>query len=193
MKKNRPAIFIDRDGTLIRERGYLSDPASLKFYSGVVPGLARVSKKGWPIVILTNQSGVGRGYFSLAVLHRVHRELKKRLASGGARLSGIYFCPHRPDGGCRCRKPAPGMAKRAARELRLDLKRSFVIGDQERDIQLARNIGASGILVLTGAGRQTRRRINTSKFRVAASLAAALRWIERSASPRSGGRRRRSV
>src|SRR5882672_1617334 len=138
--KNRPspAVFLDRDGTLLTERGYLSDPARIHFYPGVFGSLRKLEREKFKLVVLTNQSGVGRGYFALRALERVNRAFLKKLSSNRVRIAGLYFCPHRPNAGCPCRKPKPGMPRRAARELHLDLKRSFVIGDQASDMRLAK-------------------------------------------------------
>jgi histidinol-phosphate phosphatase family protein len=130
-------------------------------------------------VVITNQSGVARGYFSLGQLEKIHRRFRGALGAKGVRLSGIYFCPHAPDAGCRCRKPKPFLVRRAAKALKLDLNKSFVVGDQGRDIELAKRAGARGVLVLTGAGRSQAPAVRKSAAHVARNLSTAADWIVR--------------
>jgi D-glycero-D-manno-heptose 1,7-bisphosphate phosphatase len=153
MTAKRFAIF-DRDGTLIVERNYLSDPAQVELIPGAAQALKTLSHAGIGLAIITNQSGIGRGYFSEQQLHAVHRRLEKLLAAFGVPLPPIYYCPHRPEDGCRCRKPRPGLLQRAGEELGFDPSDCFVVGDNVCDIELGRNVGAATILVRTGYGRQ---------------------------------------
>ena len=162
-----PALFLDRDGTVIVDKDYLADPDKLELIPGVATGMAEAQKRGYKLVILSNQSGVARGLFDLATVERVNHRLKEVLACEGVTLDGIYYCPHYAKGSvpefsipCTCRKPAPGMAEQAARELRVDLKRSWVIGDKEDDLNLGRVLGASSILVRTGHGAKTEQQLN---------------------------------
>lgn len=148
-----PALFFDRDGTLIVEKDYLSDPDQVDLEAGAVEALHRLSRLGMPIVGVTNQSGIGRGYFSEAAAHAVNRRVSDLLAQGGVRIAAWYLCPHAPDQTCTCRKPLPGMALSAARDLDLDLTRSFVVGDKRSDVEMAVNFGGTGVLVTTGHGR----------------------------------------
>jgi len=143
-------IFLDRDGTLNYDPGYLKSPSELKLLPGVGPALARLKAAGARLVVITNQSGVGRGLLTLKDLEAVHARLEGLLEQDDAALDAIYFCPHHPDDGCRCRKPARGMIDRAVSELQLDLRRSYLIGDHARDIQLAKTVGSKGILVTSG-------------------------------------------
>ncbi len=140
-------VFLDRDGTLNYDPGYLKVAADLKLLAGVGPALARLKEAGAKLVVVTNQSGVGRGILTLKDLEAIHARLEGLLEQEGAALDAIYFCPHHPDDGCRCRKPNVGMVERAVSELQLDLRRSYLIGDRERDIQLAHRVGAKGILI----------------------------------------------
>ena len=172
------AVFLDRDGTLIKERGYLKNPNRIRFYSSVVPALRRLKRAGLVLVVVTNQSGIGRGYFPRAVLRKIHRIIHDKLRKTGVTLSGIYYCPHAPDDACSCRKPKPGLPRRAAKALGLNLKKSFVVGDQWRDMELAKRIGAKGVLVLTGAGRGVARTYPTTATKVCRDLNSAGRWIE---------------
>jgi heptosyltransferase-2 len=143
-------IFLDRDGTLNHNPGYLRSASELKLLPGVAVGLARLKAAGARLVVITNQSGVGRGLLTLKDLESIHARLQGLLEEKGAVLDAIYFCPHHPDDGCRCRKPGRGMVDRAVTENQLDLRRSYVIGDRVHDVQLAREIGAKAILVTTG-------------------------------------------
>jgi len=155
----RPAVFLDRDGTLIEERGYLDRLDLIAPFSYTAPALTRLREAGFALVLVTNQAGVARGYFDEAFVRRAHEHLAELLARDGIVLDGYYYCPHHPDGVvpayrqvCRCRKPSPGMIERAAADLQLDVARSFVVGDKWLDVELATNAGARGILVRTGYG-----------------------------------------
>jgi histidinol-phosphate phosphatase family protein len=173
----KPAVFLDRDGTILTERGYLADPKKMKIYPFAFPALKRLSKAGYKLVVITNQSGVARGYLTLARLAEIHRQFRARFKSKGISIAGIYFCPHAPNAGCRCRKPSPYLVKKAARELKIDLKRSFVVGDQDRDILLARKSGAQGVLVLTGAGKSQTKGTRKQAAHVTRTLLTAADWI----------------
>jgi len=173
----RPAVFLDRDGTLINERGYLSDPRKIVFYPGVFAALRRLRKAGYALVILTNQSGVARGYLTLEKLKAINRYFLRAFARRGVRIDGIYFCPHLPDARCACRKPKPTLALRAARDLGIDLKRSFVIGDQWTDMKLSANLGVPGVLVMTGAGRSVRRKAGPFAAKITSHLRTAVGWV----------------
>ncbi|MGH7219968.1 MAG: lipopolysaccharide heptosyltransferase II, partial [Nitrospiraceae bacterium] len=140
-------VFLDRDGTLNYNPGYLKVAAELKLLAGVGPALARLKGAGAKLVVVTNQSGVGRGIITLKDLEAIHARLEGILEQEGAALDAIYFCPHHPDDRCRCRKPEVGMVERAVSELQLDLRRSYMIGDHARDIQLAHRVGAKAILL----------------------------------------------
>lgn len=171
--KPRPAVFLDRDGTIIEERNYLSDPAGVALLPGAARGLARLRDLGLPLVLVTNQSGVGRGYFGRDAVERVHGRLIALLAEHGVRLSAIYSCPHTPADACGCRKPSPGLLTRAAGELNLNLSRSYVIGDKPCDIELGLVVGATTILVRTGYGARHAQAGDCAPDLVAADLAEA--------------------
>jgi D-glycero-D-manno-heptose 1,7-bisphosphate phosphatase len=144
--------LLDRDGTLIVERSYLAAPEEVELLPKAAAGLQRFAECGWGRLLLTNQSGVGRGYFDLAAVEAVHRRMLELLRQAGASLDGIYICPHAPEDGCDCRKPRPGLAMRAAAEWRFDLRASVVVGDKASDVCLGKAIGARTILVRTGYG-----------------------------------------
>ena len=152
----RPAIFLDRDGVVIEDIHYLASPSQVRFVPGSADAIASLNRSGWPVVIVTNQAGVGRGLFPLEAVHAVHQHLAEQLAGYGARIEAFYFCPHHPAAelsayrtACSCRKPSPGMLKQAAAELGLDLVNSWMVGDREAAA------GARTILVRTGYGATT--------------------------------------
>lgn len=150
----RPAVFLDRDGTVIVEGEYLSDPDEVRLIPGALGALLRLQESGFALIMVTNQSGIARGFFSEEDYHRVAWRLETLLSEGGVVLDGTRFCPHHPDrtGPCTCRKPAAGMFVEAARTLGLDLSRSYFIGDRVRDLLPAGELGGVGILVRTGYG-----------------------------------------
>jgi D-glycero-D-manno-heptose 1,7-bisphosphate phosphatase len=155
----RPAIFIDRDGTLSHEVGYVNHPSRFRMYPWAVDAVRAINRSGFLAVLVTNQSGVARGYFPESVIDEVHRGLVLSMEDGGARLDGIYVCTHHPSVGqppyrrdCDCRKPKPGLLRRAQAELDVDLSRSYVVGDRHGDLQLAWSVGAQGVLVKSGYG-----------------------------------------
>ena len=157
---SRIAVFIDRDGTATEEVGYLNNIERLKLIKGTSNAIGLLNKKGLKVIVVTNQAGVARGYFPEELIHKANERLKKLLSRSGAYLDGIYYCPHHPDGKnekyrktCNCRKPNPGMIETAADELNIDISRSYVVGDKLSDVLLAHNVGAKGILVLTGYGK----------------------------------------
>ena len=154
------AVFLDRDGTVNEEVDFLTSPRDLHLIPRSAEAIRRANDLGLRVIIVTNQSGVARGLLTESELLEVHRALAKKLAEAGARVDGIYYCPHHPTEGtgeyrtaCDCRKPATGMIGRAVREFRIDPERSYVIGDRTVDVEMARNAGARAILVLTGYGR----------------------------------------
>ena len=156
----KPAVFLDRDGTINEQMGYINHISRFQLLPGVIEAIKRLNEASVPVVVVTNQSGLARGYFPESLLVKVHEKMNRLLAEGGAHLDGIYICPHHPEGKleehrvtCQCRKPKPGLVLRAADELGLDPARSFVVGDRWSDLKTARNCGATPVLVLTGYGR----------------------------------------
>jgi D-glycero-D-manno-heptose 1,7-bisphosphate phosphatase len=159
---SQPVVFLDRDGTTIEERGYLADPDGVRLVEGAAQSIRRLKDAGMAVVMLTNQSGVARGYFGLAAVEEIHHRVRQVLGAEGAQLDGIYYCPHLPvahkssfGGVCLCRKPYTGMAEEAASVLKLDLLRAFVVGDKLDDMGLANRLGVPGVLVRTGYGRDS--------------------------------------
>jgi len=144
------AVFLDRDGVLTRERpDYVKTPDELEILPGIEAPLREIQKRGFQIVIITNQSVVGRGLTTHDEMSRIHEKLRVELARLGCRIDAIYYCPHRPDDGCNCRKPEPGLILKASRELGIDTAKSWMIGDKEMDLEAARRAGCRGIRVPT--------------------------------------------
>ena len=182
----RPAVFLDRDGTVVREVEYLRSPRQLRLLPRAAAAIRRLNRAEFVVVVTTNQSGIGRGLLTEEDLEEVHAVLRSRLARRGARVDGIYVCPHHPQAvrpeyrrRCRCRKPAAGMLLRAARELDLDLGRSFAVGDSARDIEAGRRGGCRAVLVRTGYGAETEARSGggLGADHVADDMADAVEWI----------------
>ena len=155
----RPAVFLDRDGTLNEEIGYVNHPSRFQVYPWAGAAVRELNRAGFASVVVTNQSGVARGYFDERLVQLLHEKLRAEISGGGADLDGIYYCPHHPEGkieeykrDCDCRKPSLGLIQCAARELNLDLSRSFLIGDRYLDIETARRAGLPCVFVLTGYG-----------------------------------------
>jgi D-glycero-D-manno-heptose 1,7-bisphosphate phosphatase len=158
--KGAPAVFLDRDGTICEEVGYVNHLDRIRLFPWSAEAIRKLNQAGLPVVVVTNQSGVGRGFFSEDLVKQANVKIAMDLASSDARLEAFYYCPHHPTAtiqeyrkACRCRKPATGMLEEAAKRFNLDLKSSYVIGDSYRDAQLAFNIGARSILVMTGYGK----------------------------------------
>ena len=181
-----PAVFLDRDGTMIEDVGYLDALDRVDYYPWTVDAIRMLNRAGLPVVVVTNQAGIARGFFTEAFVQETHRYIDARLAAGGARVDAYYYCPHHPAGrvaefarGCDCRKPGRGMIDHAASDLGLDPARSFVVGDTWLDIGLARAVGARGILVRTGAGAawEARTPNDLAADAVVDNLAAAVSWI----------------
>jgi D-glycero-D-manno-heptose 1,7-bisphosphate phosphatase len=152
--RRRRFVILDRDGTLIVERHYLSDPKQVMLLPGAAEGLRQLRRLGLGLVVVTNQSAIARGLIDAARLNAIHRRVRRLLRSAGIILDGLYWCPHHPDDGCHCRKPGVGLVQQAARELGFDPRRSFVVGDKPCDIDLGQRLGATTLLVRTGYGAQ---------------------------------------
>jgi histidinol-phosphate phosphatase family protein len=148
----RPAIFLDRDGTLIEDAGYLSDPSQLRLLPGVADALVALERAGYLRIVITNQSGIGRGLFPKAAFDATQRELERQLGTAGASLDATYHCPHAPDAGCPCRKPGTALHREAAATFGVDLARSWCVGDGIRDLKPAAELGCRAMLVRTGQG-----------------------------------------
>jgi D-glycero-D-manno-heptose 1,7-bisphosphate phosphatase len=189
---SRPAVFLDRDGTLLEERGYLVRLEDLVMFPWTADAIRLLNRAGFVTVVVTNQAGVARGYFDEPFVHRVHGEIDRRLALGAARIDRYVYCPHLPDGrmtdyrqSCECRKPKPGMIERACRELGLDAKRSFMVGDRWLDVECGHGAGVRSILVRTGQGAHEEATIvpPMQPDAILNNLMEAVGWILRSSSP----------
>jgi D-glycero-D-manno-heptose 1,7-bisphosphate phosphatase len=186
----RPAVFLDRDGTLLEEAGYLDRLERLLFFPFAIDAVRLLNRAGFAVVVITNQSGVGRGFYEEAFVGEVHRTMDRHLSEGGARIDGYFYCPHHPSAEieryrqeCACRKPGPAMLTRAASELDLDLGRSFTVGDKWSDVEAGRAAGTGSILVRTGYGTSTERaaRSRVAPSAIADNVIAAAAWILRRA------------
>jgi D-glycero-D-manno-heptose 1,7-bisphosphate phosphatase len=147
VKPRRKTVILDRDGTIVVDRHYLNDPDGLSFLPGAANALRWLTEHDYRLVIITNQSGIGRGLLSVERLRQIHDRLDQMVLHAGARLDGIYFCPHRPDENCACRKPQTGLLIRAASELGFDMSSVIVIGDKDSDVELGQRVSAPTILI----------------------------------------------
>ncbi len=176
----RPAVFIDRDGTLNVEKNYVHKWEDWEWIPGAVDAIKRLNAAGYLVIVVTNQAGIARGYYTEADVLSLHQCVDEDLGSQGGRINGYYYCPHHPEHGevrdCDCRKPEPGMLLAAARERDIDLPRSFMIGDKAADIEAGLAVGATPILVLTGYGEKERSEVPPATF-IARDVAAAVDWI----------------
>ena len=170
------AVFLDRDGTIIKDLDFISRPEQVQLINGVAEAIARANAALVPVIVATNQSGIGRGYFTQADYERVDARMKELLAEGGAKIDATYFCPHPPEEGCRCRKPGTLMFEWARDDHGIDLSSALFIGDKMRDIEPAFSFGARGVLV--PADTTPREDVITAekKARVALSLGQATDW-----------------
>ena len=149
----RRAVFLDRDGTIGEELGYVNHIDRFQIFPYAAEAIRELNQAKIPVVVVTNQSGIARNIFPESLVHEVHKKMIAELAAGGARVDAIYFCPHKSEDACECRKPNPGLLDRAAREHALDLAGSWIVGDRYADLEMGHAVGARGILVMTGYGR----------------------------------------
>lgn len=182
------AVFLDRDGTINEEMGYINHIERFHLLPQSAQAIRLLNQNGWKVVVITNQSGVARGYFPESLIHQVHQKMKDRLRKEGAYLDAVYYCPHHPDVGfppyrqkCQCRKPATGLIEQAVKDLDLDPSRSYVIGDRGMEMEFGHRVGAKTILVLTGYGKgeweYCRNQWNVQPDYVAEDLLRAVQWI----------------
>lgn len=190
MKTGRPAVFLDRDGTINEQMGYINHETRFRLLPRVAAAIRLLNEKKIPAVVVSNQSGLARGYFPESLLSKVHDKMHRLLEEQGAHLDGVYFCPHHPEAvkaefrkKCSCRKPKPGLMIQASLELGLYLSGSYVVGDRWSDLKAASNCNAVGILVLTGYGRGDYEYIGPSQeiqpHYIAEDLFEAAEWIIR--------------
>lgn len=180
-------VFLDRDGTINEEVEYLNDVDQLKLIDGTIEAIRLLNDADYKVVVITNQSGIAKGYLTEAQLQIIHTELKKMLQKENVYIDAIYYCPHHPDAevdayrvDCQCRKPKPGMLKQAAKDLDIDLKNSFVIGDKISDLSAGDVTGCRKILVRTGYGKEMEKDLRNVSFQtnhIANDVLAAVKWI----------------
>ena len=165
MTDKNKAIFLDRDGVINTEVGYLSSPDKFDFIDGTIEALKTLKKKGFLLIVITNQAGIARGYYSEEILGNIHKKMNDILQQNDIILDGIYYCPHHPDftGSCDCRKPKPGMMFKAKDKFNIDMKNSFMVGDTLNDIKTGLNANCKTVLVLTGYGAEEQKKIGTIK------------------------------
>jgi len=184
-KRGHRAVFLDRDGTIVEDPGFLHEPGKVRLLPGAAEAIRRLNHAGWLVVTVSNQSGIARGLYDAAAYAAVQRRLVQLLTPHGARLDGAYLCPHHPDvtGPCDCRKPGLRLFRDAASALDLDLRESYWVGDRVSDIEPARTLGADGhgLLVSTGRGGEHAAGARAMGFAVVADLAAAAAEIVRGA------------
>ena len=185
---SRPAVFLDRDGTMIEDSGYLNRVEDIAPFPWMVDAIRALNRAELPVVVVTNQSGIARGMLTEERLAEIHARIDDLLRAGGASVAAYYYCPHHPDGTvarfskvCDCRKPAGGLVARAVADLDLDVARSFVVGDKWIDVALARTIGAKGVLVRTGYGTNEEKHPapGIAADAIVDNLAAAASWVIR--------------
>ncbi len=184
----KAAVFLDRDGTINEQMGYINHISRFVLLPGVGQAIRKLNDRNIPVIVVTNQSGLARGYFPPALLDEVHAKMKQQLADDGARIDGLYICPHHPEAKeekyrktCNCRKPKTGLLEQAALDLDLDLTKSFMVGDRWSDLKCGVKAGATSILALTGYGRGDQQYIGPQQeiqpAMVAEDLNAAIDWI----------------
>ncbi|UCF09084.1 MAG: D-glycero-beta-D-manno-heptose 1,7-bisphosphate 7-phosphatase [Thermoplasmata archaeon] len=174
------AVFLDRDGTVNEEVSYLSTVEQLTILHGAAEAIRLLNEHGFKVIIITNQSGVARGYFSKETLKAINEHLRAELKKEGAVIDAVYYCPHHPDDGCGCRKPMTGNIERAEREHDLDLAKSYMIGDTIRDMETGYNAGMKTVLVRTGYGNDEEKKLSGISFApdfIARDLLEAVLWI----------------
>jgi D-glycero-D-manno-heptose 1,7-bisphosphate phosphatase len=182
------AIFLDRDGTLNEEVGYIAEFGQFRLFGFAAEAVGLINEAGWRAIVVTNQSGVARGCFSEEFLRQVHEQMTDSLRQQGARIDAVYYCPHHPELGqppyrrdCDCRKPKPGLIEKAAKDFNLDLARCFVIGDRYRDVEMGHAAGTRGVMVMTGFGREEYESQHGQWPRqpefIAENVLEAVRWI----------------
>ncbi|MCI5188223.1 MAG: D-glycero-beta-D-manno-heptose 1,7-bisphosphate 7-phosphatase [Candidatus Electrothrix sp. AS4_5] len=187
-QSGQPAVFLDRDGTINEQMGYINHISRFILLPGAATAIRTLNEQNIPVVVVTNQSGLARGYFPPALLDAVHAQMERELAAQDAHIDGLYICPHHPEAKeeqfrkvCTCRKPQTGLLEQAAAELELDLTRSFMVGDRWSDLKCGNRVGATSVLVLTGYGQGDLEYIGPEQEiqpdKIAEDLSEAVDWI----------------
>ena len=180
------AVFLDRDGTIVEDVGYLNSPEQLQFIPGSIEAIKMLNEAGYKVVVITNQAGVARGLITENMLQTIDKTLHNWILNGGAHLDGVYYCPHHPEHGvypykqaCECRKPHPGLIKRAHRDLKIDLAQSYMIGDKATDLEAGKRAGTKTIFVTTGRGPEEKSKFKYKPDNLSENLRQAVDWILR--------------
>jgi histidinol-phosphate phosphatase family protein len=174
------AVFLDRDGTINEEVNYLNKEDQVKILPGSAKAIKILNEHGYKVIIITNQSGVARGYLSIQKLEEINKHLKSELLKEGAIIDAIYYCPHHPDEGCDCRKPNTKLLERAAEDLDIDFTSSYIVGDKLNDLKTGKKVGCGTVLVLTGYGKTEFKELEKLDFKpnhIAENLYHAVLWI----------------
>lgn len=174
------AVFVDRDGTMAKDVHYCSCPEDFVLFPETAEAIKLLNEHGFMVIVITNQSGIARGYFTEEMLAKIHEKMRKELAEQGALIEAIYYCPHHPDDNCECRKPKPKLVYQATKDFDIDLERSFVIGDLQMDIDLGRAVGCKAILISTISKNSSTLGKNSPDF-TAPNLYEAVKWVITSA------------
>jgi D-glycero-D-manno-heptose 1,7-bisphosphate phosphatase len=178
------AVFLDRDGTIIEDVGYLNTPAEIKFIPGSIAAIKKLKEAGYKVVVITNQAGVARGLITEDMLQTIDKTLHKWILNSGTHLDALYYCPHHAEHGvypykqaCECRKPHPGLLLKAQKDLNIDLAQSFMVGDKATDIEAGQRAGVKTVFVMTGRGEVEKSAMKTPPNHSAADLNQAADWI----------------
>ncbi len=178
------AVFLDRDGTIIQDVGYISSPEQVQFVPGSIEAIKMLNQAGYKVIVITNQAGVARGITTEDMVQTVDKVIQRGILSGGAHLDGIYYCPHHPEHGvypykqiCECRKPHTGLIKKATQDHQIDLGRSFMIGDKSSDVETGKRAGIRTVFVLTGHGSREKGELKAAPEYIARDLAEAVKWV----------------
>jgi D-glycero-D-manno-heptose 1,7-bisphosphate phosphatase len=175
---------LDRDGTIVEDVGYMNSPDQIQFIPGSIEAIKMLNEAGFKVVVISNQAGVARGLVTEDMLQTIDKTLHKWILNGGAHLDGIYYCPHHPEHGvypykqvCECRKPHPGLIKRAHRDLDIDLSQSYMIGDKATDVEAGKSAGTKTVFVTSGRGKEENRKLKGKPNHISENLLEAVSWI----------------
>lgn len=188
MAKLNKAVFVDRDDTINRDVHYCSRPEDFELLLTVGTGIRLLNREGFKVVVITNQSGIARGYFTEEMLERIHQKMVDELAQYGAQVDAIFYCPHHPDEGCECRKPKPKLTYQAIKQLHIDPRQSFTIGDRLMDVELARAIGCKSVMIPSELGKEELKNSSVFPDYIASDFESAAKWITEQYA-KSGSRR----
>ena len=184
MSEKSKAVFLDRDGTIIEDSGYISSPDQIKFIPGSIEAIKQLNQAGYKVIIISNQAGIARGLLTEDMLQTIDKIIHRQILSGGGHIDASYYCPHHPEHGvypykqvCECRKPHPGLIKRAVRDQALELAGSFMVGDKSSDVETGKRAGVKTVFVRTGHGREDETKLKEKPDHRADNLAEAVRWI----------------